>query len=180
MREGTVPAYQNADAGNERRRSLLGRFRARRDAEPAESTPLDGAAADSAIGEPVPAGPRASRRIREPGREPRHVRAVPTSVEHKMASAIGMFNQSEHRRTLVGVARSLGPPAVSVLPSESRASVVNIVLSWELCWYRYEVDLSDDQPSVRVAGQGYELEELAEPEREVNAISDENGALALE
>jgi hypothetical protein len=77
------------------------------------------------------------------------------------------------------VARSLGIPDVSVRPSENRASVVNIVVSWELCWYRYEVDLSDDQPSVRVAGQGYELSELEPSEREPNAFADERGAVVL-
>ena len=39
--------------------------------------------------------------------------------------------------------------------------MVNIVVSWELCWYRYEVDLSDEVPAVRAAAQGYELTELS-------------------
>jgi hypothetical protein len=50
----------------------------------------------------------------------------------------------------------------------------------ELCWYRYEVDLSDDRPSVRVADQGSELDELAPEERRPNAAADERGALNLE
>jgi hypothetical protein len=178
VREGTVPPYQAGDSGAERRRSLLARLRARREVDAAESATSGEDRAELAATEP--AAPKAPRRTREPVREPRHVRAVPTSVEQKMASAIEMFNESEHRRTLVGVARSLGPPAVSVRPSSVRASLVNIVLSWELCWYRYEVDLSDDQPSVRVAGQGYELDELDETERELNAVADDHGALGLE
>ncbi|MGI8429640.1 MAG: hypothetical protein ACR2OB_10120 [Solirubrobacteraceae bacterium] len=112
-------------------------------------------------------------------REPRHVRAVPTSAEQKIASAAELFNVSEHRRTVSGVARSLGMPAVFLRPTEVRPSVVNIVVSWELCWYRYEVDLSDDQPSVRVAGQGYELDELAAEERQPNAVADERGSLSV-
>ena len=36
-----------------------------------------------------------------------------------------------------------------------------IVVSWELCWYRYEVDLSDGGAAVRLAGQGYELTEIS-------------------
>ncbi len=51
--------------------------------------------------------------------------------------------------------------------------------SWELCWYRYEVDLSDEIPTVRVAGQGYELDELAPEERKPNASADDNGSLTL-
>ena len=108
------------------------------------------------------------------------MRAVPTSAEHKVASAVDLFNSSDHRRTIAGVGRSLGVPSVSVRPSDARASVVHVVVSWELCWYRYEVDLSDDQPSVRPAGQGYELDELAAEERDPNAVADNNGALALE
>jgi hypothetical protein len=63
--------------------------------------------------------------------------------------------------------------------SELRASVVNVVVSWELCWYRYEADLSDEVPSVRVAGQGYELDELTAQERQANATADERGRLSL-
>jgi hypothetical protein len=97
-----------------------------------------------------------------------------------MASAVEVFNGSEHRRTVAGVARSLGPPTVSVRPVGGRPSVVNVVVAWELCWYRYEIDLSDDVPGVRVADQGIELDELEPEERQPNALSDENGALALE
>jgi hypothetical protein len=57
------------------------------------------------------------------------------------------------------------------------SSLVHIVASWELCWYRYEVDLSDEVPVVRVAAQGYELDELTPEERQPNASYDEHGAL---
>ena len=117
--------------------------------------------------------------MRERPREPRHVRAIPTSAEHKIASAVELFNGSEHRRTVAGVARSLGAPTVSVLPADASPSLVNVVVSWELCWYRYEVDLSDEVPAVRLAGQGYELDELPAQERLGNAVSDDRGALAL-
>jgi hypothetical protein len=112
-------------------------------------------------------------------REPRHVRAVPTSNEQKAAQAVQLFNGSEHRRTVSGVARSLGPPWVSVRTVEGQRSAVQIVVSWELCWYRYEVELSDDEPSVRPAGQGYELDELTAEEQQANAAADEQGSLVL-
>jgi hypothetical protein len=113
------------------------------------------------------------------GREPRHVRAVPTSIEHRIASAVSLFNDSEHPRTVAGIGRSLGLADVSVHPSDATGSLVLIVVSWELCWYRYEVDLSDEVPSVRVAGQGYELDELSALERQINAAADERGVLSL-
>jgi hypothetical protein len=118
-------------------------------------------------------------RDRNAPREPRHVRAVPTSVENRISSAVTLFNDSEHPRTVSGIARSLGLPDVSVHPSDPVASVVNVVVSWELCWYRYEVDLSDEVPSVRSAGQGYELDELSVLERQNNATADDRGRLLL-
>jgi hypothetical protein len=176
LREGTVPSYDGGEAASNRRGSLLSRLRRRREppVEPPEPGPP---AADT---EPAP-GARATRaprkRANEPVRERRHVRAVPVGAEQKIASAIEVFNGSEHRRTVAGVARSLGVPAISIHPNEGHSSLVDIVASWELCWYRYEVDLSDDRPVVRVAAQGYELDELSPREREPNASYDEHGAL---
>jgi hypothetical protein len=193
VREGTVPSYDDANAGSERRRSLLGRLRARRDAVGNSDSrsareldeELDAAQAPSGgwvdpppAPAPAPAG-RGSKPFRERVREPRHVRAIPTSTEQKTASAIELFNSSEHTRTVSGVARSLGLPTVSVSPSDVRPSLVNLVVSWELCWYRYEVDLSDEVPSVRVAGQGYELDELAAEDRQPNAVADDGGLLSF-
>jgi hypothetical protein len=77
------------------------------------------------------------------------------------------------------VARSLGSPSVSVRPLEGRPSIVSVVAAWELCWYRYEVDLSDDRSGVRLAAQGAELEELGAEEREGNATADGDGLLTL-
>ena len=77
------------------------------------------------------------------------------------------------------MARSLGAPTVSVRPAEEGLSLVNVVASWELCWYRYEVDLSEEVPTVRLSAQGYELDELPAEERSANAVSDERGSLSL-
>jgi hypothetical protein len=115
----------------------------------------------------------------EPPREPRHVRAVPTNAELKMERALDVFNASDHVRTVGGVARSLGPPAVSVRPLADRPSVVAITVMWELSWYRFEVDLSDEGSGVRREGQGAELADLPADEQEVNAAADERGGLHL-
>ena len=115
----------------------------------------------------------------EPPRSPRHVRAVPTNAELKMERALEVFNLSEHVRTVGGVARSLGAPAVSVRPLPERPSVVTITVMWELSWYRFEVDLSDEGSGVRREAQGDELSELSEAEQVVNAAADERGGLHL-
>lgn len=178
VREGTFPAYEVGGETSERRGSFLNRLRQRRDSVAAQPTPAPASApASPPDGEP---GRRLLRpRAPAPVREPRHVRAVPSGVEPKILSAVERFNSSEHRRTVAGVARSLGPPTVSVRPSPDRASAVKIAVSWELCWYRYEVDLSDDPPTVATAGQGYELDELSPDERQCNAAADERGSLSL-
>jgi hypothetical protein len=131
-------------------------------------------AADTAPNEPdgAPQAPLESR-------EPRHVRAVPTNADLKMARALDVFNLSAHPRRIAGVARSLGTPMVSVLPSEVEGAIVSIVVGWELCWYRYEVDLADEAAGVRVLGQGAELSELTDAEQLANAVADERGRLVL-
>jgi hypothetical protein len=124
---------------------------------------------------PPPPAPRG--RVRTPVREPRHVRAVPVRAEHKIAWALELFNSSEHRRTIAGVSRSLGLPTVSVQPSAARVSVVGVVVSWELCWYHYQVDLGDE-PSVCLSDRGYELDELSAEQRTPNAVADETANLS--
>jgi hypothetical protein len=182
VREGTTPSYDEGNSRSERRRSLLSRLRARREAwadgQREREQPFD---AEPAMAPPpaAPDPPTPAPRRRHRAHEHRHVRAVPTSPEQKTVEAIELFNSSEHTRTVCGVARSLGLPTVSVNPSGARPSQVNLVIAWELCWYRYEVDLSDEVPTVRVAGQGYELDELAAEERAANAIADDRGELSL-
>jgi hypothetical protein len=96
-----------------------------------------------------------------------------------MQRALEVFNASDHVRTVGGVARSLGAPGVSVRPLPERPSVVAIAVMWELSWYRYEIDLSDEAGGVRREGQGDELSELRPEELESNAEADERGALHL-
>ena len=187
VREGTVPDYDENDSRVDRRRSLFGRLRARREPTPG-TDPAPATAEETERPERSDRSERSERSqrsertapVRAEGargdggrpREPRHVRAVPTSFEHKIASAVSLFNAAEHPRTVAGIGRSLGIPEVSVHPSSAQPSVVNVIVAWELCWYRYEVDLSDEVPTVRVAGQGYELDELT-------ATADEHGEITL-
>jgi hypothetical protein len=193
IREGADDTSGMPRNGARGGRSLLGRLRQRRDGAaerraarlaqeppPEAYEPAPAAAPDlhaSVAAEPAPAAP--ARPAYEPPREPRHVRAVPTNAELKMSRALDVFNVSEHPRTVAGVARSLGPPVVAVLPSQTEGAIVTIVVSWELCWYRYEVDLADESAGVRLAGQGQELSELSGAEQQPNAAADERGTLVL-
>ena len=115
----------------------------------------------------------------EPRREPRHIRAVPTNAELKMQRALDVFNASDHTRTVGGVARSLGAPGGLRAPAPGPPGVVAITVMWELSWYRFEIDLSDEAGGVRRDAQGDELSELIPEEQVVNAAADERGALHL-
>jgi hypothetical protein len=162
----------------ERGRGFLERFRARRDR--AREVADQAAAEEEAT---------AFSEAREPAREtapppdlprrPRHIRAVPTNAELKVERALEVFNASEHTRTVGGIARSLGAPAVSARPLADRPSVVGIAVMWELSWYRFEIDLSDEAGGVRQVAQGAELSELDADEQVVNAAADERGGLHL-
>ncbi len=196
MREGAIPDFQNGTERVQRRRPLFGRRRGKTERgvelqTPAEPRSLDdelslGSWGNTAhldpraipVQEPVSAGPATDGRSGRV-REPRHVHAIPTSGDHKIAVAVEVFNASANRRTVSGVARSLGAPTVNITPDPTHPSLVWIVVSWELCWYRYEVDLSDPEGRARLDGQGYELSELTPAEQIGNASSDDSGALIL-
>jgi hypothetical protein len=161
-----------------RRGSWRERLRGRRERAREVHDEMDGAAAvpwddEPPVADPAPPEPSL------PPRSPRHVRAVPTNADLKMQRALEVFNASDHVRTVGGVARSLGAPGVSVRPLPERPSVVAIAVMWELSWYRYEIDLSDEAGGVRREGQGDELSELRPEELEANAEADERGALHL-
>jgi hypothetical protein len=160
-----------------RGRSLRERLRARRE-RARETHDEMAAAADDTLSYEEPDAP--VRRAPEPPRRPRHVRAVPTNADLKMQRALEVFNASDHTRTVGGVARSLGAPAVCVRPRTDRPSVVSITVMWELSWYRFEIDLSDEAGGVRREGQGDELTDLSAEEQEANAAADERGALHLD
>jgi hypothetical protein len=93
--------------------------------------------------------------------------------------ALDAFNAGEYPRRISGVARSLGAPRVSVRCAEHAASVIVIVVAWELCWYRYEVDLDELELEARATAQGTELDELAREDLRDNAGAHESGLLAL-
>jgi len=192
VNEGWIPEDESLEpraqwGSGDRRRSLLGRLRGRREHPGAPLAYDDDREIDDTgdaervpvVGPPLPSPP--------PRRQPpppslmheRHVHAVPSSDEMKRARALELFNTSEHPRSVAGIARSLGPPLVAVLTDAHRSSVVTIVVGWELSWYRYEADLADEANGVRIAAQGTELDELSQDEHVGNAVADDDGLLAL-
>ena len=103
---------------------------------------------------------------------------APVADDPPLVRALAIFNEGEYPRRIGGVARSLGPPEVSVRELEV-AGLVSILVAWELCWYRYRVDIDDLEHGAQLVAQGTELSELERDEREGNAVADERGALHL-
>jgi hypothetical protein len=167
---GGLGARRPANGG---RRALLGRWRRRGD----DLDAIPGG--DPAEVEADLNGEPGYNQLTGTDSEPRHVHAVPANDEMKLARAVEMFNASPHRRTIAGLSRSLGPPAIVVRTRPERPSVVSIVVAWELSWYRYEADLGDEASGVRLAGQGSELTELEPDDQGANAAAADDGELAL-
>ncbi len=129
--------------------------------------------------EPEPGVPSESPRRRERPKDPRHVRAVPTTAEGKVERALDLFNASEYQRTVAGLARSLGGPWVTAVADLEASSMVTVVVAWELSWYRYRVDLGDGRHPVALQDKGEELGQIDSTLREWNAGLDDRGHLVV-
>lgn len=79
--------------------------------------------------------------------------------EQAMVEAADLFNESAYRRTIAGIAKSLGPARVSLLPLSGVNPEVVITVAWEISWYQYRVSPESPQ-HVRLAERGYELDDL--------------------
>jgi hypothetical protein len=101
----------------------------------------------------------------------------PSNSDLKVARALEVFNSSEQPRRISSIARSLGAASVSAHQAEDAPSRVSIVVAWELCWYRYEVDLADELAGAVLIDQGTELHELPAADTAANAAVDQHGAL---
>ncbi len=79
--------------------------------------------------------------------------------ERAMVEAAELFNESAYRRTIAGIAKSLGPARVSLLPLSGVNPEVVITVAWDISWYQYRVSPESPQ-HVRLAERGYELDDL--------------------
>jgi hypothetical protein len=190
IRESTAGDLPTRLPRSEPRRGVFGRLRRRRPADQpsAESSGHDMAEHEAMYGTengvepteyeepqsaPAPAPPPAPPRSRP--KDPRHVRAVPTTTEGKVERALDLFNGSQHQRTIAGLARTLGPPFVSAKPDTAQPSQVSVVVAWELSWYRYRIDLGDEADAVMMLEKGEELDQIDASLRDWNATLDPNG-----
>jgi hypothetical protein len=93
--------------------------------------------------------------------------------EQQIVEAATLFNLSPHRRTVEGLTRSLGWPAVSVVPLSGTNPEIVITVCWEISWYQYRIALGSSQ--VRLAQRGLEPDDLDGMFRDWNAELNEAG-----
>jgi len=99
--------------------------------------------------------------------------------EVALLEAADLFNGSAYRRTVGGIAKSLGEPHVSIVPLSGTAGELAVTVAWELSWYQYRVSPESAQP-VRLERRGHELHELEEGYKDWNAQVEDEGRLVPE
>jgi hypothetical protein len=99
--------------------------------------------------------------------------------EVSLLEAADLFNGSAYRRTVGGIAKSLGEPKASIMPLSGTSGELAVTVAWELSWYQYRVSPDSAQP-VRLERRGHELEELDEGFKDWNAQVEDEGRLVPE
>ena len=99
--------------------------------------------------------------------------------ERAMVEAADLFNASAYRRSVSGIAKSLGAPNVSVVPLSGVNTEVVVTIAWDISWYQYRVLFDSAQP-VRLAERGYEVDELESSFRAWNARVEPDGRVVPE
>ncbi len=99
--------------------------------------------------------------------------------EIALLEAADRFNGSAYRRTVGGIAKSLGEPRASIVPLSGTAGELAVTVAWELSWYQYRVSPDSAQP-VRLERRGHELDELDEIFKDWNAHVEDEGRLVPE
>jgi hypothetical protein len=79
--------------------------------------------------------------------------------ELAIVEAADLFNSSPFRRTVGGIAKSLGEPRASIVSLSGVNRELVITIAWDISWYQYRVSFDSGQP-VRLAERGLELDEL--------------------
>jgi hypothetical protein len=79
--------------------------------------------------------------------------------EQALVEAANLFNASDHRRTVVANAKSLGEPRASIVRLKGVNNELVITVAWDISWYQYRVSPESVQP-VRLAERGQDSSEL--------------------
>ena len=73
-------------------------------------------------------------------------RELADELYDKMVDAADLFNGSDYRRTVGGIAKSLGPPRASIVPLSGVTGELIVTVAWDISWYQYRVTPESAQP----------------------------------
>ena len=99
--------------------------------------------------------------------------------EVAMVEAADLFNESAFRRTIAGIAKSLGSPRASIVPLSGTNSEVVLTVAWDISWYQYRITPDSGQP-VKLAERGHEPRELESRVTAWHARLTQDGRIAPE
>jgi hypothetical protein len=99
--------------------------------------------------------------------------------ELAMVEAADLFNESAFRRTIAGIAKSLGSPRASIVPLSGTNNEVVLSVAWDISWYQYRITPDSAQP-VRLAERGHDPRELESMFTSWNAKLTQDGRITPE
>jgi hypothetical protein len=102
-----------------------------------------------------------------------------SSDEVALLEAADMFNASTYRRTVGGIAKSLGEAKASIVPLSGSTGEMAVTVAWDLSWYQYRISPESGQP-VRLERRGHELDDLEMGFKSWNAHLEDEGRLVPE
>jgi hypothetical protein len=96
--------------------------------------------------------------------------------EIALVEAAELFNSTQFRRTIAGVAKALGEPQASITPLSGVNAEMVLTFAWDISWYQYRVSPESSQP-VRVAERGQDIDDLDSSYQHWNATVTDDGRL---
>jgi hypothetical protein len=96
--------------------------------------------------------------------------------EVAVLEAADLFNASTYRRTVGGIAKSLGEARASIVALSGVSGEMAVTVAWDLSWYQYRVSPESAQP-VRLERRGHELDELEDSFKAWNTRVEDEGRL---
>jgi hypothetical protein len=79
--------------------------------------------------------------------------------ELAMVEAADLFNESAFRRTVAGIAKSLGQPRASIVPLSGTSAEVVLTVAWDISWPQYRPPPAAGPPA-RLAERAHDPREL--------------------
>ncbi|CAN5151413.1 hypothetical protein BH18ACT12_BH18ACT12_20730 [soil metagenome] len=99
-----------------------------------------------------------------------------SAPEQQMVEAADIFNASDYRRTVGGIAKSLGEPRASIVALSGVTGELIVTVAWDISGYQYRVT-PDSAQGVRLAERGHEMAELDASYQHWNARIEGDGRL---